>query len=78
MGNIKVVLNREGVRQLLMSNEMMDICAEHARATLEGCGNGYAMDTYVGQNRVNAMVFAETALAKADNSMNNTILKALK
>ena len=78
MGKTKVVLNREGVRQLLMSTEMMDICAEHAQATLDGCGTGYAMDTFVGANRVNAMVYADSIAARADNSRNNTILKALK
>lgn len=78
MANVKVVLNRAGVRELLRSPEMAGICEEHAKATLNGCGNGYAMDVYTGENRVNAMVFTNSRLAVIDNSQNNTILKALK
>lgn len=79
MGKKLVVkLNREGVRAMLKSEEMKEICAEHAQAIMERCGPGYEMDTYVGQNRVNAMVTASTYQAKADNMRNNTLLKAMR
>lgn len=74
---VKVVLNREGVRALLKSPEMLAICEEHAANTLERCGDGYEMDTHTGRVRVNAMVYANTYQAKSDNAKNNTILKAL-
>ncbi len=79
MGKKLVVkLNREGVRAMLKSEEMKEICAEHAQEIMERCGSGYEMDTYVGQNRVNAMVTASTYQAKADNMRNNTLLKAMR
>lgn len=75
---LKVELNREGVRELMRSEEMLDICSEIARGIQQRCGEGYEMDTYVGKNRVNAQVKAATYQAKADNSENNTIIKAVK
>jgi hypothetical protein len=76
--NIKVKLNTSGVREMLKSEEMKSICEDHASQILQRCGSGYDMDTYTGTNRVNAMVFAETFLARADNQKNNTLLKAVK
>jgi hypothetical protein len=78
MGNLEVKLNTEGVRQLLKSEEMKDICAEQASSILGRVGSGYTMDTYTGQNRVNAMVRASTPRAMYDNLHNNTLLKAVK
>ena len=75
---VKIELNSEGVRALLRSQEMRQICEEHAQETLSGCGDGYEADSYVGVNRVNAMVFASTQEAVKDNLKNNTILRALK
>lgn len=78
MAKVKVTLNRSGVRALLKSEEMKAACAEKAQAVCARCGTGYATDTYTGKNRVNAMVWADTAEARRDNAENNTILKALK
>lgn len=76
--NFKFELNREGVRQLMQSSEMLDICLEHARATATAAGEGYEVSTHVGRSRVNASVKAETAEARQDNYNNNTLLKALQ
>lgn len=75
---VKIKLNRAGVRALLRSDEMRQICAEQAQDIAKRCGSGYEMDSYVGKNRVNAMVWPESAEARQDNYHNNTILKALK
>ena len=38
----KIVLDKKGVRELLRSQEMMDICLEHAEATKTAAGSeGY-------------------------------------
>lgn len=78
MSNVKVKLNRSGVRELLQSPAMQKVCREHAEQIRSRCGAGYESDVYVGRNRANAMVWAETSAAKRDNLDNNTILKALK
>lgn len=78
MSNIEVKLNSAGVRQLLRSEEMKNICAEHASNILQKVGSGYEMDTYIGKTRVNAMVRATTPQAMRDNLHNNTLLKAVR
>ncbi|MDG6113751.1 hypothetical protein [Lactococcus formosensis] len=71
-------LNRSGVSSLMKSTEMQELLKEKASAVKQRCGPGYSQDLYVGKNRANAMVFAETYEAKRDNKKNNTILKAVR
>ena len=45
----KIVLDKKGVRELLRSQEMMDICLEHAEATKTAAGSeGYEISSHVG------------------------------
>ena len=77
MGNLKIELSSEGVRELLQSNEMKDICEEHANEALGKLGEGYVVTSMTGKNRVNASIYAESYKAKRENMESNTILKAL-
>ena len=74
----KFKLNRKGVAELMKSEEMQGILTEYASGVKNRCGDGYTQDIYVGKNRANAMVYAETYQAKSDNKKNNTILKAVR
>lgn len=78
MSKMRFELNRQGVRSLLRSEQMRAICQEKAGEIRARCPAGYQADSYTGKNRVNAMVWAESAKAKRDNAKNNTLLKALK
>ena len=78
MSKFKFVLNRAGVRQLMQSEEMQAILNEKATKALNRLGGGYKSDIYVGKNRANAMVYADTYQAKRDNLKNNSILKAVR
>lgn len=78
MAKVKIELKSAGVKELLKSKEMLSICEEHASRILNSCPSGYEMDSHTGPNRVNAMVYASTYQAKADNLKNNTLLKAVK
>lgn len=78
MANMKFKLNSDGVRELLKSQEMQSVLIEKATGIKNRCGEGYTQDVYVGKNRANAMVKAETYQAKRDNLKNNTILKAVR
>lgn len=71
-------LNRSGVRELLQSSAMEAVLEEQASAIRNRAGVGYKQDTYVGKNRANAMVWADTYPAKRDNMKNNTLLKAVR
>lgn len=78
MANVKIELNREGVREMLRSQDMMSICESHANNALGRLGPGYTVTTMTGKNRVNASVIAESYEAKRENLEGNTILKALR
>ena len=77
MSNFVFKLNRKGVAELMKSQAMQGILKEHATTIKNRAGDGYEQDIYVGKNRANAMVKAETFKAKKDNSKNNTLLKAV-
>lgn len=57
---------------------MEEIMKDYAQEVLNNCGNGYKIsDLTIGEKRSNIKVMASTYQAKADNSKNNTLLKAL-
>lgn len=78
MSKFKFELNKAGVRELLQSDEMQAVLNEKASNAVNRLGEGYEKDSYVGKNRANAMVYAETYQAKKDNLRNNSILKAVR
>ncbi|HJA90487.1 MAG TPA: hypothetical protein H9948_06820 [Candidatus Jeotgalibaca merdavium] len=78
MSKNKFKLNRSGVRELLQSKDMQAALEVEASAIRNRAGVGYKQDTYVGKNRANAMVWADTYPAKRDNMKNNTLLKAVR
>lgn len=77
MAKVKVKLNRAGVRNLLKSQEMMNICTHYAYKAQSRLGTGYEVSYVTGKNRVNASIIAATEKAKKENLENNTILKSL-
>ena len=77
MSNFVFKLNRKGVAELMKSQAMQSVLKEHATTIKNRAGDGYEQDVYVGKNRANAMVKAETFKARKDNSKNNTLLKAV-
>lgn len=70
---VKVVLNRAGVRELLLSNEMMNACKDAAASVQGNYGKDTQLDEYRGRNRVNVSVIADYNEA----SKNNELLKAV-
>lgn len=78
MSKMEFKLNRSGVSDMMKSSEMQSLLKDQASAIKNRCGDGYEQDIFVGKNRANAMVWAETYEAKRDNLKNNTILKAVR
>lgn len=70
---VKVVLNREGVRQLLCSSEMMSACKAAAETIRSNYGGNTELEEYTGRNRVNVAVVAPMDEAQK----NNDLLKAV-
>lgn len=77
MAKVKFVLNKNGVRQMMQSQEMMSICSDHASRMVSSLGDGYEMSTQIGKFRAIAEVAAVSLEARKENLENNTILKAL-
>lgn len=78
MSKVRIELNHAGIRALLKSPEMEAMLGERAAQISDGCGDGYAHDTYQAPGRVIASVYTETPDAMRDNLRNNTILKAMQ
>ena len=77
MSKFKFELNQAGVRALMQSPEMQSILKDKAGNTVNRLGSGYDSDIFVGKNRANAMVYADSFKARLENSRENTILKAV-
>lgn len=77
MADIKIVLNREGVRQILKDEKIAQVCRDIANKTASRCGEGYEVQDRNYPERTGAAVLAVTYQAKRDNSENQTLLKAL-
>lgn len=78
MSNVKIVLNKQGMREMLKSQGVHSAIREKAQQIANNCGEGYAASSTVGRERALAAVYAETPEAKRDNLENNTILKAVR
>ena len=78
MSKIRIELNSAGVRELLRSQSVADVLAEHAAAIAGRCGEGYAHDTHMTPGRVVASAYTETPEAMADNLRENTLLRAMQ
>lgn len=77
MADVKIVLNSEGVRELLRSAEMQNACLDEANRIAAEAGEGYEVDTITYPERAGARVFAETKEAMKDAYDNNTLLYAI-
>ena len=78
MNNVRVVLNKKGVRELLQSKEITSVVSEACEGVAKRAGTGYAFNTQTGKNRAVGRVYAVNKKAISDNYKNNTLLKALK
>ena len=75
MSKVKVVLNRAGVRELLHSDEMVQVLEANARRVSDNAGEGYAIK----QMPTRAIaVETSTKAAAQDNLEHNTLLKAVR
>lgn len=77
MSNVKVVLNKESIKEYMKSNEMKAACEERANTARAKLGEGYKVTSMSGKTRCNASILAESKEAKRENRENNTILKAV-
>lgn len=54
MADVVIELNSAGIRELLKSQEIADVCEAQAARMTRATGVPYVADVYVGETRVNA------------------------
>lgn len=74
---VRVELVSSGVRELLRSKELADVCMDAAKGVAGRAGDGYAANLVIGPNRAVARVVADTREAYYKNLKDNTLLKAM-
>lgn len=77
MAKVRIELNREAVRAMMRSAEMLGVLAAASSPIMARLGDGYGEDGLVGKNRCNIAIYAESADAIRDCMENNTLLKAV-
>lgn len=75
----KFVLNRKGVRELFLSDEMKAVISEYSSSVCDNAGGGSKGYTFNVQakNRAVGRVYAFNETGSKDNNENNTLLKSL-
>jgi hypothetical protein len=73
----RFVLNKEGVRELLQSAEMVQIITDASNDVASRARDGFEADVIVGKNRIVGHIKVMTKEAKLDNEENNTLLRAI-
>lgn len=77
MIKVEVEIDSKGARDLMRSEEVMQLCESYANDAMSKLGNGYLLTSYIGENRLNVSIKAMTREARRDQYENNTILKAI-
>lgn len=71
----KLKLRSKGIREMLRSDEILEVCVKYAEQKGASLGDGYEISRYTGKNRVNASVRAKSEKAKRDVLEKNSLLK---
>ena len=77
MANFKFELNRDGVKELLQSEEMQKVLEKKADEVLGRLSSGYGKTSGMTSERAKVTVGTRTKRAARENLKNNTLLKAL-
>lgn len=77
MSKHKFKLNRQGVRELMKSDAMVEILNKYASVVKNNAGSAYESDLHRGKNRANVVIYPADEKAKKECMKNNTLLKAL-
>jgi hypothetical protein len=77
MANVRIVLNRKGVREILRSPEVEADLERRARHIAAAAGPGHEVDVTVGGNRARASVRTDTFEAMRDEATDRNLTRAL-
>lgn len=77
MSDFEFHLDRSGVRQLMQSDEMLQIVSDLGQQVLNQCGEGYEIKNGIGETRAGSTVRVSTPKAYYSNRKHKTLQKAL-
>lgn len=76
-GNVKIVLNRKGIGDLLRSEEVRQELVRRATKIAAAAGPGHVVDSEIGPNRARAVVITATAEAMVAEATDRRLSAAL-
>lgn len=77
MANVRVVLNRKGIRDLLRSDEIKAELERRAHAIAAAAGPGHTVDSQIGPHRARAAVVTDTVDAMLAESHHRNLTRAI-
>lgn len=77
MANVKIVLNRKGIRELLRSREVLADLERRAENIAEAAGPGHAVDSEIGPNRARSSVRTDTIDAMLAEGTDRNLTRAI-
>lgn len=69
--------NREGLREILASQEVAALVSDHADRIAAECGDGFVASQRMGKTRQRAIVYADTWSAKHRDARENVMVRVL-
>ena len=75
---LQIILNSEGIRELLKSLEIENVLEELADNIQRRAGEEFDTETTIGKNRVNVKIKPSSPRAYYSNLKHDTLIKALK
>lgn len=77
MSKFRFELNIEGLRDLMKSDEMVEVLDEAGSAVADGAGLDYGYRTHEGDYTAITNVYPDSNEARRENLYNNSLLKSL-
>jgi hypothetical protein len=77
MANVRIKVNRNGIRDLLRSDEVLADLEERGQRIAAAAGDGHRVESEVGQNRARVAVITDTIEARISEAKNRTLTRAI-
>lgn len=77
MANVRVVLNRRAMRDLLRSQEILTDLERRGQAVANAAGPGHAVDSQIGTTRARVAVYTDTFDAALSEANSRTLTRAI-
>lgn len=77
MPDVKIVLNRRGIQQLLRSREVQRDLERRGRAIAAAAGPGHRIESEIGPHRARVAVITDTPEAMVTEATARTLTRAL-